>query len=378
MSFIHLESLGFWIVACFGLLALHQMAVYLFLYGKLAFYKETENIKSPTEIPVSVIICAKNEADNLTEFLPKFLSQNYSRYEVIVVNDCSSDNTDDVLREYAKIFPHLHIITIKEDDYYKHGKKFALMVGIKGAKYEHLLFTDGDCYPQSEYWISEMVQGYMPGKEIVIGYGPYRTEKTFLNKLIRFDTFIIGIQYLSFAIANKAYMGVGRNLSYKKELFFKNKGFSTHYHINSGDDDLFINQNANSTNVGMVIHKNSLTYSIPAKTLDEWNQQKSRHLSTSGLYSVASRNRLAILHTGNYLFYLFFFSALFNLELLFLTIFLFVLKNVVQVMVYNKAANKLGEKELLPGFLIFEFFLLFLYPLWHMQKLFIKTRKWKS
>ena len=378
MPVVDIHSVGFWVVACFTLVALCQMLVYLFLYGKLAFYK-TDKVPSNTEKhPVSIIICAKNEADNLTEFLPKFLTQDYPEYEVIVVNDCSSDNTEDVLREYVKIFPNLRSINIQEDEYYKHGKKFAIMVGIKGAKYEHLLFTDGDCYPQSEHWISEMMQGYTAGKEIVIGYGPYRTEKSFLNKLIRFDTFAIALQYLSLGLSNKAYMGVGRNLSYKKELFFKNKGFATHYHITSGDDDLFINQNANTSNTNVVISKDSLTYSLPAKTMNEWNQQKARHLSTSSLYTGASKNRLSMLHAGNYLFYALFIASSFQLDWITVTASVFIVKNIIQVIVYYRVSKKLEEKELIIGYLIFEFLLLYLYPLWHIQKLFIKTRKWKG
>src|ERR1700756_2769396 len=372
MPVIDFQSIGFWLVACFALVALHQIVVYLFLYGKIAFYKEEEAPKNTEQPPVSVIICAKNEADNLTEFLPKFLTQEYPKFEVIVVNDCSYDNTDDVLREYAKIFPNLHIITIKEDEYYKHGKKFALMVGIKGAKYEHLLFTDGDCYPQSEHWISEMVKGYGPGKEIVIGYGPYRAEKSFLNKLIRFDTFAIALQYISLAIDNKAYMGVGRNLSYKKELFFKNKGFATHYHINSGDDDLFVNQAANEKNTATIISHDSFTYSIPSKTFTEWGRQKARHLSTSGLYTSASKNRLMMLHTGNYLFWLMAIAAFLQFDLILITASLFLIKNIIQCISLYKAGEKLDEKDLIPGFLLFEFLLLFLYPVWHFNKVFFK------
>ena len=378
MPNLDIHSIGFWIVACFALVAIHQIAVYLFLYGKLAFYKSDKAPSNTEKHPVSVIICAKNEADNLTEFLPKFLTQEYPQFEVIVVNDCSSDNTEDVLREYVKIFPNLRSINIQEDEYYKHGKKFAIMVGIKGAKYEHLLFTDGDCYPQSEHWISEMMQGYTAGKDIVIGYGPYRVEKSFLNKLIRFDTFAIALQYLSLGLSNKAYMGVGRNLSYKKELFFKNKGFATHYHITSGDDDLFINQNANTSNTSVVISKDSLTYSLPAKTMNEWSQQKARHLSTSSLYTGASKQRLGILHASNYLFYFLFIASLFNLELIVVTTSLFVVKSLVQILVYSKAAKKLEEKHLMLGILLFELLLLFLYPMWHLQKQFIKTSKWKG
>ena len=187
----------------------------------LAKFKSSHLQSSDKQEPVSVIICAKNEDDNLTEFLPKVLMQNYPEFEVIVVNDCSFDNTENVIDEFAKIFPNLKKITIKEDEYYKHGKKFAIMVGIKGSKYENLVFTDADCYPADENWLSEMSKGFTESKEIVLGYGSYRKESGFLNKLIRFDSFMIALNYLSAALKGKAYMGVGRNLAYKKSLFYK-------------------------------------------------------------------------------------------------------------------------------------------------------------
>jgi poly-beta-1,6-N-acetyl-D-glucosamine synthase len=377
MPEINLHSISFWIVAIFGLVSLVQAVVYLVVYGRVAFYKggqpQAENLP-----PVSVIICAKNEADNLTEYLPKVLTQEYPEFEVVVVNDCSWDNTEDVLREYGKIFPNLKTIVIKEDEYYKHGKKFALMVGIKGARYEHLLFTDGDCYPAHSNWIKEMVKGYGPGKEIVIGYGPYKKEKSFLNKLLRYDTFMIGIQYLSAALAGKAYMGVGRNLSYKKELFFRNKGFATHYHIASGDDDLFINQAATPANAAVVMHKNSFTYSNPAAGFREWSRQKVRHLSTGNLYTSASKNRLIMLHGISYLFWMLAIAAFTRPDWIIITASFFVLKSLAQVITLYKAAEKLDEKDIIGGFLLFEFLLLFLYPAWHLNRAFFKSAKWKT
>jgi glycosyltransferase involved in cell wall biosynthesis len=377
MPQINLHSISFWVVVLFALVCLYQIGVYLFVYGKVAFYKEPAKTNNNLP-PVSIVICAKNEADNLTEYLPKILSQEYPEFEVIVVNDCSWDNTEDVLREYGKVFPNLKTILIKEDEYYKHGKKFALMVGIKGTKYEHILFTDGDCYPVSNHWIKEMMEGYTAEKEIVIGYGPYKKEKTFLNKLIRFDTFMIGLQYLSAGISNKAYMGVGRNLSYKKELFFKNKGFATHYHITSGDDDLFVNQAANASNTSVIINKESFTYSVPAKTFTDWNRQKARHLSTAGLYTSSSKNRLMFLHGANYLFWPLAILAFTRVDWIIITGSLFLLKNIVQFIALYKGGEKLDEKDLIAGFLLFEFLLLFLYPAWHLNRVLFKSTKWKK
>ncbi|MGZ4038382.1 MAG: glycosyltransferase, partial [Bacteroidia bacterium] len=226
--------------------------------------------------PVSVIICARNEDENLTEYLPKVLTQDYPEFEVLVVNDCSWDNTETVIDEFAKIFPNLKKVNIKEDAYYKHGKKFAVMVGIKGAKYENLVFTDADCVPVSDQWLKEMASGFSGTKEIVLGYGAYTKQPGFLNTLIRFDTFTIALQYLTAAIKGKAYMGVGRNLGYKKSLFFKHKGFSSHYHITSGDDDLFVNEAATPDNTNVCLSHDAITYSKAKTSFADWRRQKQR------------------------------------------------------------------------------------------------------
>lgn len=367
----HLILLG-----CLALFFIFQLIIYFNTFGKIAFFKE--EAVQPEQPPVSIIVCARNEGDNLTEFLPKLLTQQYPKFELIVVNDCSYDNTEDVLREYKEIFPNLKAITVKEDDYYKHGKKFALMVGIKGASFDHLLLTDADCVPDTENWISTMMQGYTQGKEIVLGYGPYMKEKSFLNKLIRYDTFIIALQYLSLAVKGKAYMGVGRNLSYKKELFFRHKGFANHYHIKSGDDDLFINQASTKTNTSVVLNKDSFTHSIPSKTFAEWKDQKRRHLTTAPLYKSSSRTILGWFYFVNYLFHALAIAGLCFRETMIIAGGIWLLKIIMQLIVYNKAMNRLDEKDLLGFVFLFDLIFLFFYPILQLSRKFVKPNKWKS
>lgn len=328
--------------------------------------------------PVSVVICARNEDDNLTEFLPKVLTQNYPNFEVIVVNDCSFDNTENVIDEFAKIFPNLRKANIKEDAYYKHGKKFAMLVGIKAATHNRIVLTDADCYPASDQWLKQMVEGFSADREIILGYGAYDKTKGLLNKLIRFDTFMIAVQYLSAAIKQKPYMGVGRNLAYTKELFFKERGFSKHYHINSGDDDLFVNQAATASNVNVCVSKDAITYSRAKKTFKQWRLQKARHLTTSPLYKASSKSRIAFNYFSQYFFYLSLIGLTLSINTLLLIPILFLLKAVVQWMVLNKACKKLNEKDLLTGSFIYELILLFIYPIFHLTKLFYKPNKWTN
>src|SRR5690606_33347934 len=110
--------------------------------------------------PVSVVIAARNEAANLEKNLPRILSQDHPDFEVIVANDCSYDRTEEVLKELQQGNPRLRIVSIPENDKYRHGKKFALTMGIKAASHDTLLFTDADCYPLSPNWIRSMQQGY--------------------------------------------------------------------------------------------------------------------------------------------------------------------------------------------------------------------------
>lgn len=349
---------------------------YIMNHLPVSLLKSTHLSVESRQEPVSVVICAKNEDENLTEFLPKVLTQEYGEFEVVVVNDCSWDNTEHVIDEFAKIFPNLKKANIKEDAYYKHGKKFAMLVGIKAAKYNRLVFTDADCYPSSNQWLNEIAAGFTSDKEIVLGYGAYEKQGGFLNNLIRFDTFIIAVQYLSAAIKHKAYMGVGRNMAYSKELFFKQKGYSTHYHIQSGDDDLFVNQAATAINVNVCVNANAITYSKPEKTFKDWRLQKSRHLTTAPLYSSASRSKIAFNYFSQYYFYVSLFALTASVQTLLLIPILFILKSLVQILVLNKAANKLNEKDLLFRAVIYELILLFIYPIFHISKLFNKPGKW--
>lgn len=351
---------------------------YVINYLPLGLLKSSTLLSNSDFEPISVIICAKNEDENLTEFLPKVLTQDYPDFEVIVVNDCSWDNTENVVDEFAKIFPNLRKTNIKEDKYYKHGKKFAVLVGIKAAKNNLLVFTDADCYPSSDQWLKAMAKSFAKPKEVVLGYGAYEKQKSFINKLIRFDAFMIAVNYLSAAIKGKAYMGVGRNLAYTKELFYKQKGFSNHYHINSGDDDLFVNQAANNQNVNVVIDKTAITYSPAKKTIKEWRLQKARHLSTAPLYNASSKSKIIFSYFSQYFFYLSIFALLIHVKTIVLFPIIFAVKITMQLIILNSVAKKLNERDLLIGSVIYELILLIFYPIFHITKLLNKPNKWTN
>ncbi|NBO59104.1 MAG: glycosyltransferase, partial [Chitinophagia bacterium] len=284
-----------WIVlGGYGFILLTQLFYYLRYFRLLAFYKSTED-EVGREHPVSVIICARDEADEIEANLPGILAQSYkSTHEIVIVNDNSQDDTKYLLDGLYKDFKQLHIIELKQEAVHIPGKKFPLSVGIKSAKHELLLLTDADCIPSSENWIKKMQNGFSDGIEIVLGYGAYKKAKGLLNKVIRFDTFHTALQYLSFALAGQPYMGVGRNLAYKRQVFFRQKGFASHHHLPGGDDDLFINAVANRGNTAVVVDKEAFTYSTPKKKWTEWIAQKERHQTTGRYYHAKDRFKLGI------------------------------------------------------------------------------------
>lgn len=258
--------------------------LYLFLFASFSFLKPKKENLGSISIPVSVVICAKNEAKNLQNNIPYWLKQDYPKFEIILINDASSDNTLEVMEEFQKNNSNIKIVNVENNEAFWGNKKYALTLGIKKTQYKHMLFTDADCKPASRQWILEMASHFSTQKNLVLGYGAYSKTKGFLNKLIRFETVLTALQYFSFAKVGIPYMGVGRNLAYTSELYYQNNGFMSHIKILSGDDDLFVNQAATKNNTAICFHKSSFTVSKPKKKWSQWLKQKKRHISTAKYY----------------------------------------------------------------------------------------------
>src|SRR6187431_971775 len=276
MDLTFLQHINWWqiIFYAFAAVTFIQLFYYLWFFSRVAFYKLKKKTRNQQH-PVSVIVCARDEDENLARHLPGLLVQEYpSTYEVIAVNDNSVDDSKYILQELKKTFKdRLHVVELTQEAKLISGKKYPLSIGIKEANHEVMLLTDADCVPASEHWVQKMQDAYNDGIEIVLGYGGYHKRPGLLNKMIRFETFHSALQYLSFALAGIPYMGVGRNLSYKKSVFFRSKGFSSLNHVVGGDDDLFINKVANSKNTRVVIDHDAFTWSEPKKSFSEWYQQ---------------------------------------------------------------------------------------------------------
>jgi glycosyltransferase involved in cell wall biosynthesis len=360
----------------FCIITFIQLFYYLFFFLRLAFFKTKPKIISQTH-PVSVIICSKDEATNLVKNLPGTLVQKYkTTHEVIVVDDNSLDKSKYLIEEFQRKFRQLHLIELKQEARFIPGKKYPLSIGIKTAKYEIVLLTDADCVPASEFWIEKMQEGFTDGIEIVLGYGAMHKRKGFFNKLVRWETFHTAMQYLSYAKSGIAYMGVGRNLSYKKSVFLRHKGFSAHNHLPGGDDDLFINKAATKKNTAIVVDTDAFTLSDAPKNWKQWIRQKTRHYTTSKYYKAGHKFLLGLYAFSLFLFYPLFIATLFIFDWK-LTLGVFCIRFLVQAVIIFKTTLKLDEKDLFPWFLFFDVWMFFYY-LFFATSIFKKpAKKWK-
>ena len=296
-------------LALFLLAWIVQMYYYFYIFRPFLLQLPIRNSKQPTNFDagVSVIICAKNEAHNLVTNLRSILTQDYPNFEVIVVDDNSTDNTANILADFVAQYSHLRILSTKKFDSKAQGKKKALTNGIMFAAYDIVLLTDADCYANSDQWLKLMVAPFVRSEvDIVLGVSPYLPTATshWLNTIIQYETAYTALQYLSFAHRGFAYMGVGRNLAYRKKLFYEQIGFQTHQHIASGDDDLFIGTAATTTNTVWVASSDALCLTPPPLTWQAWVKQKKRHLSTARHYRLSHQIRLTLLSASHLWLYL--------------------------------------------------------------------------
>lgn len=353
-----------------------QVLYYFVLFGGFAFLKPS--INSTKSIPISVIICAKNESKNLKSFLPSIINQNYPNFEIVLINDASNDDTLKIMNHFASANNSIKIVDVKSDKAFLGKKKQALTQGIKASTFDHLLFTDADCEAVSPQWISQMTAKFDTNKTIILGYGGYfKIKNSFINKIIRYETLLTAIQYFSYAKIGFPYMGVGRNLAYHKAEFFKTKGFIKHLDIGSGDDDLFINEAATNSNTAICFSLNSITRSHPKQTLKDWIIQKRRHISTAKHYKLKHKLLLGLFYSSQFLFW-----SLAVVLLIFqyyweFILALIILRFIVVFFTLSASARKLEETNLIIFTPVLELFLILIQFGIFIINLISKPKHWK-
>lgn len=330
-----------------------QLSYVVVFFFRIFFISTSkQKINTSTKRKVSVIICAKNEAENLRNYLPAILNQEYldeygnPNYEVIVVNDGSDDHTENILRTIEKRFTHLRHISISPMEPRQFlGKKFALSKGVKESKNEWLLEIDADCYPNSNQWLARMVPPFYNDKQIVCGFGGYEYQPGFLNAFTRWETLHTFIQYASYAMAGKPYMGVGRNIAFTKGAFNQALHSPIWNKLPSGDDDLLVSIIGNKNNIAINANVEAFTYSKGKQSWLSWLRQKQRHLSTGKYYRPTIKFLLGLYALSHAAMWLLFFLLL-NETNAILIIALLLFRCIPYWSIWHSAAKKMKEPKL--------------------------------
>ncbi|MEZ5030459.1 MAG: glycosyltransferase [Saprospiraceae bacterium] len=280
-----------------------QVVLWLRVYRRVGAWTPGPEQGDLPRQSATLIICARNEADNLAKHLPRFLSQTDRSLQVMVVDDNSTDHTGEVLLSMPGSLETFTTVIAPPKPAHWKGKKWPLEYGIRQARHNVLLLTDADGEPASDDWEKKMTALIGGPTRIVLGYAPYKRRPGWLNRLIRFETAWTAIQYLGWALAGHPYMGVGRNLAYTKDIFLEAGGLARHADLPGGDDDLFLQEVATGTNTSVQLDPSTFVYSEPESTWRDWLRQKRRHLSTSWRYKRSTQVLLGLHAASLLLFY---------------------------------------------------------------------------
>jgi glycosyltransferase involved in cell wall biosynthesis len=331
-------------------------------------FSQLKSIIPKKLVPFSVIISARNEARNLIEYLPSILEQDYPTFEVIIIDDDSTDDSAEILNHFKGQYAHLHINKIEHKK--SAGKKEGLQQGIMNAKYEWLVFTDADCYPKSDQWLRKLATKCDERTEIILGYSPYRKENGLLNDFIRYETFMTAVIYGTFTLSGMPYMGVGRNMAYKKSTFLTTVNKEKFEKTASGDDDLAVNAMANSHNTVLQFDEKARVISLPKTTFSDFINQKTRHISPSTHYKAGHQWLLGLLAMSQATFYpIIIFLCFLNYNL---AAFIFFLRMMTVVPFQLSLMNKMEAKDLRNKIILLD--LLFFLYYWYISFKWLRTK----
>jgi len=370
-----------WLLYIFSIV-IFVNCLYFLLFSKFSFLKteklpsqQSEKINSPV-FPISLIVCAKNEGENLKKNIPLWLEQDYPYFEIVLINDASHDDSLRIMKSFAEKNHSIQIVDVKNNEAFWANKKYALTLGIKRAKYQRFLFTDADCRPSSNQWLRVMASNFSDENQLILGYGAYEKRPGLLNILIRYETILTAIQYFSYAKAGIPYMGVGRNLGYTSKLYIENNGFISHIKIPSGDDDLFVNEVATRNNTAICFDEVAFTYSVPKLSWKTWIIQKKRHITTANLYRTKHKFLLSAYYLFNLLFWILAVFSLFLMDWK-IPLALICLRFIVQYTFIGKGFVKLKENKLIPYIPFLDLFLVFIQLSIFISNRLSKPTRWK-
>ena len=364
-----LTSINTILPASAGILFFIQSCYHWGLYRNLYLHSKKEKKETDTP-PLSVILVAKDAASDLQKNLPFILEQDYLEFEVIVIYEQSADdNCEDVLKLLQEKYPHLHHSFIPDSARYISHKKLGITMGIKASHYDWLVFTEPNCRPESNQWLRKMARNFTSNTDIVLGYSNYEKTKGWFNRKITFDTMLNSMRQLGRAIGGHPYTGCGRNLAYRKSLYYNQKGFASHLNLQRGEDDLFVNRTANKKNTRIETSPESIVRITAPHFKKNWAEDKLSYNMTSHYFKGISRYVMGFETCSRLLFFLAIIACLVygiwiqDWITVGIASFLWLIRFILLLVVFRKTSIALGERKFYSTLLLFDW----MQPLWNLR-----------
>ena len=364
---MQIDEVALAILILFGVITLVQLVYYYVIYGRFAFHRK-KNALGFRDIPVSVVIVVRDDAALAVQNLPALLEQQYSFFEIVVVNDRSRDeNSLQAIREYKDRYPNIKIVDLSTAVSTSRGKKMAISIGIKCATYDHILLTSPNCRPASKQWLATMAQNFQFQRRIVLGYSTFEKKKGIYSHFLHYDNLVGSVQYFSHALMHSTYRGNLNNVAFMRPLFYKQNGFIAYSHLLYGEEDIFIHRASTPNNVGIEFSPDAATVQQHSPSYGYWRLHKVSLFFTRKYNSLKNRVLLSGYELTNLLFYLSLaltiVVALHQPLALYIAAGIAVLRIVSMYVVMGISAAKLHEKQIIPQLLFYDILFAILNPL---------------
>lgn len=222
---------------------------------------------------ISVITVGRNAIDDLRSLIPSVIAQKYPRFELIVVDDRSFDNTAVFLKSIQRNYPSvLKVVTIPEDTTYPWpGKKFAITMGVKAAQYERIVLLDTSALPLSENWLSDVASAFgRKGADMVLGYNFYKKGQRAVSSFFAASSFLFSSDAMAWARIGLPFKGEGSNFGFTRTMFFSGSGYMNNMRIPAGEADFLLGDYSGGTNVSVMVSRHSFVQCGSVDTMRQW------------------------------------------------------------------------------------------------------------
>lgn len=246
-------------ISCISLIGLFFFKWKDYLSPYLISKKTTKSMPSNTKKEgISIVISCHNQAEYLEKNIPLLYQQDYHDFEIIVVDNSSTDHTDIVLQRLEKEYENFRHTFVPKSSRFISKKKLAITLGIKAARKPWVVLTEADCIPKNNLWLQTISSHFSPNTDLVIGYSAYTGNSNKTAKRFAFEQMQYLFHCMSYAARNKAFGGDGCNLCVRKKYFIDNKGYSNTFNTPLGEDDLLISYLTKKGNTSVCVHPQSI------------------------------------------------------------------------------------------------------------------------